>query len=425
MLSANALNRRPNGRCHEFGSVNAGIAVLLTSTILLGCYTYLAVASPATCKIKMSRPQGQDRPLGIGSQSVGLTLRPRAHTFSPGGAQFGYLWLVGVGLASRGTRHTGPRWSTASIPVPEQFAYWRDVVCQAFVALHPQRVGCGPFAGTIEAQALGSLTLSRISSQGQHVRRTQASVDQRAGDVMYVNIQLRGTGSASQDGRTAQQQPGDLALLDSTRPFELGFDGDFEQLCVTLPVDLLVARLAVPQAVTAVSIPGRTGLGAMITNQLRFFADNGCDLDIEASRYVAGQLTDVLALALGRAQSVPGHSARALLLQAALDEVERRLGDPQLSPTDVAQRVNVSTRYLHRLFADRGTSFGRWILARRLERCHRDLVEPAFAHMTVGQIAARHGFTDRTHFARAFRGRYGLTPSSHRRRPAGATNCIE
>ncbi|MBN9624406.1 MAG: helix-turn-helix transcriptional regulator, partial [Actinobacteria bacterium] len=137
--------------------------------------------------------------------------------------------------------------------------------------------------------------------------------------------------------------------------------------------------------------------------------------DGAAEDLLAEQLTSLLALALGRATVLPRSASRALLLQAALDEIEKGLADPGLSPGRVARHVNISNRYLQRLFADQGTTFSRWVLARRLQCAHRDLLAPGLAHLTIGQVAERRGFADRSHFSRAFRSRYGITPREHRR----------
>lgn len=113
---------------------------------------------------------------------------------------------------------------------------------------------------------------------------------------------------------------------------------------------------------------------------------------------------------------ITGHQ----LTQAALDEVERSLGDPYLTPATVAARVGVSTRYLHQLFAARGSSFGRRLARRRLERCRADLADPAHAELTIGEIGWRNGFTDPSYLARAFRRAYGVSPGEHRRAAASA-----
>jgi AraC-like DNA-binding protein len=158
-----------------------------------------------------------------------------------------------------------------------------------------------------------------------------------------------------------------------------------------------------------------SGVGGVASAALRSLAFARGSFDRHAARAVADQLAGLIALAVGAVQARPRSASRALLLQSALDEVERSLGDPDLSPSLVARRINVSNRYLHRLFADRGPSFGHWVRIRRLERCHRDLADPARAHWTIGDLACHHGFTDPSYFTRAFKAHYGITPRERRK----------
>jgi AraC-like DNA-binding protein len=51
---------------------------------------------------------------------------------------------------------------------------------------------------------------------------------------------------------------------------------------------------------------------------------------------------------------------------------------------------------------------------RRLDRCRRDLLDPALRDRPVSAIAARWGFGDAAAFSRAFRTAYGLPPGEFR-----------
>ena len=51
---------------------------------------------------------------------------------------------------------------------------------------------------------------------------------------------------------------------------------------------------------------------------------------------------------------------------------------------------------------------------RRLERCLRDLLEPALALHPVSAIAARWGFADAASLSRTFRSAYHVSPSRYR-----------
>jgi AraC family transcriptional regulator, positive regulator of tynA and feaB len=315
-------------------------------------------------------------------------------------------------MLNRGVRGSTPQrtWSTATVPEPEQFAFWKEVVWEAFIPVSVARVSEGSFVSSITAHHVGPLGVSRIASPAQSVARTQSQVSRQAGDIFFLNLPLTDTSFARQDGRTARLRKGDFAILDSSRPFELGFENDFQQISLTLPHDLLAPLLATPGQATAVRVRGDRGIGAVASGALRAFARTGDSYDRQAARSLTNQLASLVALALGNAKAPPASAAPALLMQAALDEVERSLSDPNLSPPLVAERVAISTRYLHQLFSDRGTSFGRWVLARRLQRCRQDLTNSDRNHWTIAAIACENGFRDPSYFARAFKAHYGISP---------------
>ena len=106
------------------------------------------------------------------------------------------------------------------------------------------------------------------------------------------------------------------------------------------------------------------------------------------------------------------------------DHIEKNLTDPLLSPSSIAEAHFISTRRLHYLFRDEGTTVTAWIKTRRLERCRLELSDPYLGEDTVTRIAQRCGFVDAAHFSRCFRVAYGVSPREYRlrwtRSPAAA-----
>jgi AraC-like DNA-binding protein len=70
------------------------------------------------------------------------------------------------------------------------------------------------------------------------------------------------------------------------------------------------------------------------------------------------------------------------------------------------------------VFAARGLSVHRVIWDRRLERAEWTLGDPAQNHRRVLDVALELGFSGDAHFSRRFRRKFGLSPSSYRRRAA-------
>jgi AraC-like DNA-binding protein len=105
---------------------------------------------------------------------------------------------------------------------------------------------------------------------------------------------------------------------------------------------------------------------------------------------------------------------RAARRAAILREIERRSADPDLSALTIARQLGITPRYVHLLLADTGKSFTHHVLERRLERAAALLRNPGWRHRKIADIAAEAGFADLSYFNRAFRRRFGATPSRMR-----------
>ena len=113
-------------------------------------------------------------------------------------------------------------------------------------------------------------------------------------------------------------------------------------------------------------------------------------------------------------------SLQAARLSAVKADVARQLTDAGLSAARVAGRQGITVRYLHKLFEHEPQTFAQFVLGRRLELAHRRLGDPRWAGRTVSAIAHDSGFGDLSGFNRAFRRRYGVTPSEVREAAARA-----
>ncbi|MFI6937252.1 helix-turn-helix domain-containing protein [Streptomyces sp. NPDC050287] len=119
------------------------------------------------------------------------------------------------------------------------------------------------------------------------------------------------------------------------------------------------------------------------------------------------------AVALRRFDDVEPRLAPALA-QAAKNLADSRLAEPQLSPAMLARELNVSLRTLHRAFAETGESVTAYIRDRRLEEARLALTARS-GRLSVSELAAHWQFADSSHFIRAFKKRYGQTPTEYAR----------
>jgi AraC-like DNA-binding protein len=95
--------------------------------------------------------------------------------------------------------------------------------------------------------------------------------------------------------------------------------------------------------------------------------------------------------------------------------IESRLSDPHLSVPEIARGCGMSVRSLHRAFADDSAgSVSRYVWTRRLDHCAAALRDSGQGHRLVTDICFEWGFNSSSHFSRAFKERFGMTPSAYR-----------
>jgi AraC-like DNA-binding protein len=169
---------------------------------------------------------------------------------------------------------------------------------------------------------------------------------------------------------------------------------------------------------TAVPISGRDGLGASISALALHMGRHLAGYAPTEGARIATALMDLLIVALAerldRYPELAPATRRRALLASVQTFIDQRLGDPELSPSAIATAHHISLRYLYKLFETEEMSVAGWIRQRRLERCQRDLLDPALVDWSVTAIAARWGLTDPAHFSRVFRDAYGLPPAEYR-----------
>ncbi len=188
--------------------------------------------------------------------------------------------------------------STNTVRPADRVAYWRDLVCDTFVALECRSKLRGRFRGSIASHDAGGLNLTRVDSDAQTVARTGKLIARSSDDVMLISLAVQGNGCVLQDGREARLSPGDLALYDTTRPYELHFGAPFTQWVLKMPRAALRRRLGTPEVFTAACVSGATPLGRLTQEFLTGLAAFPTTTPHSVLERLAGQALDLVAMAL-------------------------------------------------------------------------------------------------------------------------------
>lgn len=299
--------------------------------------------------------------------------------------------------------------------VTHDFTDFRAAVSESYVPLQVRSDHAGRFAGRIRMAELDDIHVSEVSARQHSVERTPELIARGDGRYFKLSLQISGSGLLIQDNREAVLQPGDIAVYDTGRPYSLVFDDDFRMMVVMFPQTLVNLPPESVGQLTAVRFAPGDGLSGMIGPFLEQMA-NGIErlsgpMGARLAHNAIDLVTTMFASELGALTQVSGHRALATRIR---DHIEDHLGDPQLDPAAIAAAHFISTRHLHGIFREEGTTVSTWIRTRRLEHCRRDLADPLIADRTIGTIAARWGFIDAAHFSRLFKSTFGLSPSDAR-----------
>lgn len=309
---------------------------------------------------------------------------------------------------------------TARVPASERLDYWSESSFDAYLPVQIRSAAREEFAARMWGYDLGLLSLFRIAAAPNTMMRTSRAIAACDPECLHLSVVLRGQITAAQEGRTGVARTGDVISYETSHPVIFRADQPYESLVVRVPRHLLGRQEDQIAGSTAVGISGTEGFPRAAVAFFRGLV-GGLEDGTIAAADPQNTVECVLDLVRGLYTAptyVPEPArlrTRAEILLNVHAFIEANLGDPDLDPEEIARASFISTRYLHKLFEAEGTSVCRWIRTQRLERCRRDLLDPALSHETILAIATRWGLPGPQHFSRLFRSAYGCSPSELRR----------
>ena len=218
-----------------------------------------------------------------------------------------------------------------------------------------------------------------------------------------------------QDGREARLGAGDFTLCDLTRPYNVQCDEPCRMLVVGIPRPLLLRYVPFPEELTAVAMSTRDSINGLVSDYLRNLwtrfplgppLSEAWQVCQATMSLIGGAYERLLQTRSTRRSAASLHRARIR------SYIEEHLTDSELTPTSIATGCQINVRYMHRLQALEKETLARYILRRRLEECARELAATQ-RRRSITEIAFLYGFKSATHFGRAFRDRYGVSPGKY------------
>lgn len=271
--------------------------------------------------------------------------------------------------------------------------------------------------GTMRSAVVDGMSVADITGNAHTVERTPAMARQLPIDCVMFTFVLAGESFHYNGSSTVLVKQGEVAAYDSDTPFLLGFSEGMHAVVASVPRYHL-ADIGMQDAYRSLQVLRHVGSGLepQASRRLLEVLQGAFDPPAGQNLYEFKETFVGDALQAMRQLSPQGRSSGGdRYFEEAMALIQSHLGDPDLSIATIAQTLHLSQRHLGRIFAGRDTTVGQMIQEQRLAAARDLLTAGDSAHITAAEVALRSGFSSPSHFSRAFRNRYGMTPTQARR----------
>lgn len=310
--------------------------------------------------------------------------------------------------------------STDSVPKRSQLECWREAVCSTFIHLDiAPHADHGPgFSGRILQHTHKVFGHAELYADAHRAVRSVGHSQRLDEDFFMVLIQRAGDSQIEQDGRSVLMKPGQFTVCDSTRTYSMTLPTRFHHEVIKVPGCKLRKYVSRPERLTAKAIDGTTGIGRFFLEMVDTCRHPASELTERLAEGVSDSLVNLLSLSLDSAIDPwrkPSSSLEVYHRRRVKDVIAKRLFDPDLRVEAIAKEVKLSSRYVHQLFSEDGSSLSSLIWDERLASAKRMLSSPSSMGLSITEIAHSVGFKDSAHFSRMFRSEFNCSPREFRK----------
>lgn len=302
----------------------------------------------------------------------------------------------------------------------DRYEFWRET---ALYDLDADRRDDGSLfraraAGIIGPE--GAVYVNRADALSGARRRGDSEKD--GCDAIAIGLMTAGQREHEEGDERRLARAGQFLVYDARRESRVRYS-DYATVHVTLGRQNVEAILGapLPSSAALASRLEATPVGRLLASHMLALAGEMEGLGAEECAGVLGITLDLAYLSLrgiapGGVRENAFDGAAPLgdgIFSAALQLIDANLARPDLDPHLLAKLLGCSRATLYRCFAEREATIAQVIRSRRLTRA-RMLLAAAPANVTIADIAMRCGYYDPGHFSRAFRRKFGVSPSDLR-----------
>ncbi|KRA00446.1 hypothetical protein ASD64_02500 [Mesorhizobium sp. Root157] len=263
-------------------------------------------------------------------------------------------------------------------------------------------------------QRQGGCTLAILETgAGYKVIHTPKDLRTNKGQELILYAVTSGSGCIQEAQTEIHFSASEILLRDRNLPSTFSASPDFSCVAMRIPLDKVELgfrhhRFANTYTLSQRS-PGVLSLGCLLADQKEMNFHTVVDNFSRTERAVIALFN--LAMQSQMAAPLCKDEMRMSYLLSIVDDNIHNQG---FRLTDVARALGISTRWVRKLFSDRGMTFKSHLTQRRLDHAQEMLADPHLARGKITDIALDCGFSDQAHFTRHFTKYVGQSPGQYR-----------
>lgn len=271
------------------------------------------------------------------------------------------------------------------------------------------------FSATIQSRSLGTGLLSRIDSDPYQASTTLPMLSSRRTGCLAIQICLAGELTFEHEGATATVSAGQAVVIDTLRANRVRSDRPVQLLNLSLDRHDLGGALRAVEGPALVLSP-QDPIAAMTMDLIRTTWKLLPRLDLDDRLRVQQKLNRLVAESLARRDPAGDPSSTHVLsmIYRAKIIAMHQIADAGFGPTQLAERMGITRRYLTTLFQSIDDTPTDYIRRLRMHAAW-DLLTDESDPSLVSAVGERIGYADRSQFTKVFRNAYGKTPKQVQR----------
>ena len=267
------------------------------------------------------------------------------------------------------------------------------------------------FSGYVKAALLDNLVFIKCAFSQQAFHRSHKHLRQDPCDYYVLELYLNGAGGGEIGDRSITMRPDGVYLLDYAKRLKTRSTSPFaEVISVVIPRHLIKTTLRREQA--AIYWSTNTAKGQILIKNILSLWNDLPNITQESAPEIASEFIGLLNGLLPYPEEGK-HSSQVknLNLKIIKDFIELNLSNPSLNVEMICQEFYYSRNTVCRLFQQFG-GLKKYITEERLIKAYLELLHGSIQNISVAQVAQRYGIYNNSYFSRAFKQRFGVSPSA-------------